>query len=300
MVAFVPTSLDDNLSAEMVLLEAQGRSRSCPSSCGHTRTTPTFDGQQLVSFCSNDYLGLSCHPALASAAADAIERSGFGASASRLVSGDFSEHRDLETALSDFLDMEAVLLFPTGYQTNLGVLTALAGPGDILLCDHANHASILDASRLSRARPAYYKHLDLAHLEKKLLTLAPSSRRIFIVTESLFGMDGDIAPLADLSILARKHGASLIVDEAHALGVQGPGGRGLCREAGVIPSVLIGTLGKAFGAAGGFAAGSAILRRYLVNRSRTFIYTTAIPPPVATSANSTAIRNAATASARSR
>jgi 8-amino-7-oxononanoate synthase len=123
MVAFVPISLDDDLQAEMVLLEAQGRSRSCPSCCGPTRTTLIVDGQQLLSFCSNDYLGLSCHPSLASAAADAIKRSGFGASASRLVSGDLPEHRELETALSDFLDMEAVLLFPTGYQTNLGVLT---------------------------------------------------------------------------------------------------------------------------------------------------------------------------------
>jgi 8-amino-7-oxononanoate synthase len=126
--------------------------------------------------------------------------------------------------------------------------------------------------------------LDLAHLEKKLINLAPTSRRIFIVTESLFGMDGDIAPLADLSILARNHGAALVVDEAHALGVQGSGGRGLCREAGVIPHVLIGTLGKAFGTSGGFAAGSAILRRYLVNRSRAFIFSTSLPPPVAAAA----------------
>jgi 8-amino-7-oxononanoate synthase len=286
MVALVPTSLDDELQAEMVLLEAQGRSRSCPSCFGHSRTTPMVDGQQLLSFCSNDYLGLSCHPALASAAADAIKRSGFGASASRLVSGDLPEHRELEAAIADFLDLEAALLFPTGYQTNLGVLTALAGPGDLLLCDHANHASILDACRLSRARPAYYRHLDLLHLEKKLVSLAPASRRIFIVTESLFGMDGDIAPLADLSTLAKNHGAALVVDEAHALGVQGPGGRGLCREAGVTPHVLIGTLGKAFGAAGGFAAGSLILRRYLVNRSRPFIFTTALPPPVAAAARS--------------
>jgi 7-keto-8-aminopelargonate synthetase-like enzyme len=180
--------------------------------------------------------------------------------------------------------MEAVLLFPSGYQTNLGVLAALAAPGDLVLCDHANHASIVDACRLSHARPSFYRHLDVSSAEKRLRALAPTARRKLIVTESLFGMDADIAPLSDLAALATKHGAALIVDEAHALGVLGPGGRGLCHEVGVVPDVLIGTLGKAFGSAGGFAAGSATLREYLVNRSRTFIFTTAPPPPVAAAA----------------
>jgi 8-amino-7-oxononanoate synthase len=201
-----------------------------------------------------------------------------------LVSGDLPEHRELEAALSAFLDVEAVLLFPSGYQTNLGVLAALAGPGDLVLCDHANHASIIDACRLSRARPSFYRHLDLSSAEKRLLELAPTARRKILVTESLFGMDGDIAPLADLAALATKHGAALVVDEAHALGALGPSGRGLCRKAGVTPDVLIGTLGKSFGASGGFAAGSATLRKYLVNHSRTFIFTTAPPPPVAAAA----------------
>jgi 8-amino-7-oxononanoate synthase len=201
-----------------------------------------------------------------------------------LIVGDLPEHRELEAALSAYLNMEAVLLFPSGYQTNLGVLAALAAPGDLVLCDHANHASIVDACRLSRARPSFYRHLDVSSAEKRLLSLAPAARRKILVTESLFGMDGDIAPLADLAALASKHGAALVVDEAHALGSLGPGGRGLCHEAGVTPDVLIGTLGKAFGSAGGFAAGSSILRKYLVNRSRTFIFTTAPPPPVAAAA----------------
>jgi 8-amino-7-oxononanoate synthase len=276
--------LDADLRADLVSLEAQDRIRSCRAASGLSRTAPTIDAQPLLSFCSNDYLGLSGHPALASAAAAAIARSGLGAGASRLIAGDLPEHRELEAALSTFLDVEAVLLFPSGYQTNLGVLCALAGPGDLILCDHANHASIIDACRLSRARPTFYRHLDLSSAEKRLLALAPNARRRFLVTESLFGMDGDVAPLAELKALARKHGAALVVDEAHALGVLGPGGRGLCHEAGVTPDVLIGTLGKAFGAAGGFAAGSATLRKYLLNRSRSFIFTTAPPPSVAAAA----------------
>ena len=280
----VPPSLDAALQAELISLEAQDRIRSCPAAAGPSRTNPTVDSQPLVSFCSNDYLGLSGHPALASAAAAAIKCSGFGAGASRLIAGDMPEHRELEAGLSAFLDVEAVLLFPSGYQTNLGVLAALAGPGDLVLCDHANHASIIDACRLSRARPSFYRHLDVSSAEKRLLALAPTSRRKLLVTESLFSMDGDIAPLGDLAALAAKHGAALVVDEAHAIGALGPGGRGLCQAAGVMPDVLIGTLGKAFGAAGGFAAGSATLRKYLVNRSRTLIFTTAPPPPVAAAA----------------
>ena len=277
-------SLHAALQADLDSIEAQDRLRSCPATAGSSRTTPTVDARPLLSFCSNDYLALSGHPALASAAAAAVARSGFGAGASRLVAGDLPEHRELEAGLSAFLDAEAVLLFPSGYQTNLGVLAALAGPGDLVLCDHANHASIIDACRLSRARPSFYRHLDVSSAEKRLLALAPAARRKFLVTESLFGMDGDIAPLADLAALAMKHGAALVVDEAHAIGALGPGGRGLCHEAGVVPDVLIGTLGKAFGAAGGFAAGSRTLRNYLVNRSRTFIFTTAAPPPVAAAA----------------
>ena len=277
-------SLDAALQAELTSLEAHDRIRSCPTAAGPSRTNPTVDSQPLLSFCSNDYLGLSDHPALASAAAAAIKRSGFGAGASRLIAGDMPEHRELEAGLSAFLDVEAVLVLPSGYQTNLGVLAALAGPGDLVLCDHANHASIIDACRLSRARPSFYRHLDVSSAEKRLLALAPTARRKLLVTESLFSMDGDIAPLADLAALAAKHGAAFVVDEAHAIGALGPGGRGLCQAAGVTPDVMIGTLGKAFGAAGGFVAGSATLRKYLVNRSRAFIFTTAPPPPVAAAA----------------
>jgi 8-amino-7-oxononanoate synthase len=237
----------------------------------------------LVSFCSNDYLGLASHPALAAAAAEAARRDGFGASASRLVSGDLPAHRRLEAALADFLSAPAALLFPTGYQANLGVLTALAGPNDLIVSDALNHASLIDGCRLSRARVSVFPHRDAGAARRLLADGGPARRRV-LVTESLFSMDGDAAPLADLAAAADETGAVLVVDEAHALGVLGPGGRGLCAEAGIVPAVLIGTLGKAFGSAGGFAAGDSLVRDILLNRARTFIFTTASPPPVAAAA----------------
>ncbi|HSY38891.1 MAG TPA: 8-amino-7-oxononanoate synthase, partial [Polyangia bacterium] len=240
-------------------------------------------GEPRLSFCSNDYLGLAAHPELASAAAVAAARDGFGASASRLVSGDLPAHRQLEAALARFFDRPAALLFPTGYQTNIGVLTALAGPDDVIVSDALNHASIIDGCRLSRARIAVYPHGDpegAAHL----LDQARTARRRLLVTESLFSMNGDAAPLARLAEAAQSHDAIFIVDEAHAIGVLGPRGRGLCAASDVTPDVLIGTLGKALATAGGFAAGSDVLRDLLVNRARTFIFTTALPPPVAAAA----------------
>ncbi len=272
------------MARDLGLLEQRDRGRSCPPASGSDKTKPSLHDQDFVSFCSNDYLGLTCHPALANAASAAIARSGLGAGASRLVSGDLDEHRQLELSLARYLNTQAALLFPTGYQTNLGVITALAGPGDLVLSDHLNHASILDACRLSGARPAFYRHLDPASAESRFRTLGPKARRRILVTESLFGMDGHIAPLAALADLAKRHDAALVVDEAHALGVHGPQGRGLCAQCKVAPDVLIGTLGKAFGASGGFAAGSHTLRDYLVNHSRTFIFTTALPPPIAAAA----------------
>jgi glycine C-acetyltransferase/8-amino-7-oxononanoate synthase len=285
MVTSVTASLEEQMADALAQLKKLGRSRQLPSCSGPDKAAPSVEGKQVVSFCSNDYLGLSSHPSLIAAAASAAAQSGIGAGASRLVSGDYPEHRDLERAIARFLGAQAVLLYPTGYQTNLGVLTALAGPGDLVLSDHFNHASIIDACRLSGARPAFYRHLDLPSAEKRLKNLGPRARRRILVTESMFGMDGHFAPLPALADLAKRYDAALVVDEAHALGVYGPSGRGLCSEHQVVPDVLIGTLGKAFGAAGGFAAGSSLLRDYLVNSSRTFIYTTSIPPPVAAAAH---------------
>jgi 8-amino-7-oxononanoate synthase len=271
------------LEAELAALASVNRLRALPAVDGKSRVTISSAAQPCLSFSSNDYLGLAAHPALAQAAASAAARDGFGASASRLVSGDLPALRDLELRLAAYLDREAALLFPTGYQTNIGVLTALAGADDVIVSDALNHASIIDGCRLSRARVAVYPHAD-APAAGRLLAEAAGARRRLLVTESLFSMDGDIAPLAALAAAARAHDAILVVDEAHALGVLGPGGRGLCAQAAVVPDVLVGTLGKAFGAAGGFAAGDQLLRAYLLNRARTFIFTTALPPPVAAAA----------------
>jgi 8-amino-7-oxononanoate synthase len=237
----------------------------------------------VTTFCSNDYLGLANHPALIKAATDAAQAYGTGAGASRLVSGEMALHRDLEIALAGFAGTTDALLFPTGYQANLAAVSSLAGPQDLIVSDEANHASLIDGCRLSKARIAVYRHAD-ADAARAALAAGQGFRRRLLVTESLFSMDGDCAPLESLADLALTHDATLIVDEAHALGALGPGGRGLCRGAGIAPDVLVGTLGKSFGGFGGFVAGSPTLRTYLVNRARTFIYTTAPPPSVAAAA----------------
>jgi 8-amino-7-oxononanoate synthase len=276
-------AFEAELQAELAALVPLNRLRACPEVAGLSRSMVEVAGQPRLSFCSNDYLGLAGHPALAVAATEAAARDGFGASASRLVSGDLPAHRELEAALAGFLGRPAALLFPTGFQTNLGVLTSLAGPEDVIVSDALNHASIIDGCRLSRARVAIYPHGDAVAAARHLAD-ARGARRRLLVTESLFSMDGDAAPLAALAEAAAAHDAVWIVDEAHALGVLGPGGRGLCAAAGLEPDVLVGTLGKALAAAGGFVAGSRALRELLVNRARSFIFTTALPPPVAAAA----------------
>jgi 8-amino-7-oxononanoate synthase len=271
------------LEAELEALASADRLRRCPQLSGSSRVRVAVGNEARVSFCSNDYLGLANHPALAAAAVEAAARDGFGASAARLVSGDLPAHRQLESALAGFLGREAALGFPSGYQTNIGVVTALAGPEDVIVSDALNHASIVDGCRLSRARIAVYPHADV-DAAVRLLREANGARRRLLVTESLFSMDGDAAPLRGLAEAADAHDAILVVDEAHAFGVLGPGGRGLCAESRVHPDVLVGTLGKALGAAGGFVAGSRLLRDLLVNQARTFIFTTALPPAVAAAA----------------
>jgi 8-amino-7-oxononanoate synthase len=272
--------LADLLRAELDDLAARDRLRSCPPLEGPTRTIAALDGRPLLNFSSNDYLGLSTHPAVVRAAHLALDQHGTGAAASRLVSGDLLPHRLLEADLAAFLDRPSALVFPSGYQTNLGVLATLAGPDDLVVSDAANHASLIDGCRLSRATVRVYAHLDATAAANALAT-SGSFRRRWLVTESLFSMDGDLAPLADLADVARRAAAHLIVDESHAVGVLGPGGRGWCAAQGIQPAVLIGTLGKALGAAGGFASGAPELREVLVNRARTFVFTTALPPATA-------------------
>ena len=278
-------NLDDHLHAELDALASQHRHRACYPLEGASRTYPALAGKPVLSFASNDYLGLSADARLRAAASAAMESQGVGSGASRLVSGDLPAHRSLEAALAAFLGTSSALLFPSGYQTNLGVITALAGREDLLVSDAANHASLIDGCRLSRATVRVYPHLDVAAARA---ALTGKFRRRFLVTESVFSMDGDLAPLADLAQVAESGDAHLIVDEAHALGVLGPGGRGACAAEAITPGVTIGTLGKALGSAGGFAAGSPALRSILVNRARTFLFTTA-PLPAAAAAGEAAL-----------
>jgi 8-amino-7-oxononanoate synthase len=271
------------LEEELAVLAAANRRRTPAELDGPARTAPRINGRPMLAFCANDYLDLAAHPALATAAAHAAARDGFGASASRLVAGDLPAHRELESALAAHLGRPSALVFPTGYQANLGVLVALAGPDDLIVSDALNHASIVDGCRLSRAHIAVFPHRDAA-AAAHLLADGQSFRRRLLVTESLFSMDGDVAPLVQLAEVAARTNAVLVVDEAHAFATLGPNGRGLCAAAGVVPDVFVGTLGKSIGAAGGFVAGAPPLREILINRARTFIYTTALPPPVAAAA----------------
>ncbi len=241
----------------------------------------TINGRKLLLLCSNDYLGLSGHAALREAARLALERYGFGSGASRLVSGTSVLHRDLEQAIACFKGTEASLLFNSGYAANTGIIPAVAEEGDVILSDSLNHASIIDGCRLSRAEVQVYRHRDADHVED-LLKKNPNARRRLIVTDGIFSMDGDIAPLRELAFLAEKYSAILMVDDAHATGVIGKTGRGTAEHAGLARGVHIqmGTLGKALGSYGAYAAGDRDVIEYLLNRSRSFVFSTALPPAV--------------------
>jgi 8-amino-7-oxononanoate synthase len=233
-------------------------------------------GRELLNFSSNDYLGLANDADVRAATREAIARHGVGAGASRLVVGDSLAHQALERALADFEQAEAALLFNSGYAANVGVLSALLGPGDVVFSDELNHASIVDGCRLSRAQTVVYPHGDEASLEA-LVARHPGRRRL-VVTDAVFSMDGDRAPLAALAALCRREGLGLMVDEAHATGILGPRGAGLCEATGVVPDVLMGTLSKALGCVGAYVAGSAALKEVLVHRARSLVFSTALPP----------------------
>lgn len=252
--------------------------RALSRSGGHAQ----FDGRAMLNFSSNDYLDLANDTRLKAGATAALERYGCGATASRLMAGHLELHAELERRLAALVGQETALVFPTGFQANLGVLTALAGPGDAIFSDALNHASIVDGCRLSRAAVHVYPHRDVDAL-RALLQRADRFRRRIIVTDSVFSMDGDEAPVATLTDLAEKHDAFLVVDEAHAIGVFGSGG-GLCRETGVTPDVTIGTLSKALGGEGGFAACAAHVRELIINMARSFIFSTGLAPACAGSA----------------
>jgi glycine C-acetyltransferase/8-amino-7-oxononanoate synthase len=236
-------------------------------------------GRPVLLLCSNNYLGLADHPKVRGAAAEAAMRWGAGAGASRLISGNMEPHRRLEARLAEFKGYEASLLFGSGYLANTGVIAALAGAGEVVFSDELNHASIVDGCRLSRAETFVYRHGDLEHLAWGLEQAG--GRGSLIVSDGIFSMDGDIAPLPGLAELARRHGCRLMVDEAHATGAIGPGGRGSVAAAGLGDEVdiVVGTLGKALGSYGAYACASAETIDYLVNSARPFIFSTAPPPP---------------------
>lgn len=244
------------------------------------------DGREYLSFCSNDYLGLASHPALIEAAQSAAARYGVGSGSSHLVSGHGALHHILESELAAFAGLPAALLFSTGYMANLGIVTALAGRDDEVFADKLNHASLNDAVLLSRAKFTRYPHLDLVGLEKRLA--ASRAKRKLVVTDAVFSMDGDIAPVPELLALCERHDALLVLDDAHGFGVLGTGGRGILEHFDLQPSpslspvaprlIYMATLGKAAGVFGAFVAGPAELTDYLVQRARSYIYTTAMPP----------------------
>ncbi len=262
---------------EVAALAARGLLRSLEPLASPQGPVVRLGGETLVNFSSNDYLGLAAHPAVVAAAHAALERWGMGAGASRLLVGDTEAHRALEARLASFADAEKVLLFNSGYAANSGLLPALVGKGDAVFSDALNHASLVDGCRLSRARVEVYPHLDAEALAG-LLRRTPARRKL-VATESVFSMDGDVAPLAELVDVCRRSGAALLVDEAHAIGVLGARGAGLCEALGLAGAVDVrmGTLGKALGSFGAYAATSAPVASLLVNRARSLLFSPALP-----------------------
>jgi len=271
--------LDDELARELEGLERAGlRRRLRPLETG-AEPEVVVEGRRALLLSSNNYLGLATHPALQAAAREAVGRFGCGTGASRLIAGDTELHARVERQLAGFKGTEAALLFPSGYQANVGAITALVGVGDHVFSDALNHASIIDGCRLSRASVHVYPHRDVRALEA-MLAATPAGGRRLIVTDSVFSMDGDRAPLQALVAAASQYHSFLMLDEAHAAGVLGDRGAGLAEACGVVGDVAVhmGTLGKALGGVGAYVAGSRMLIDLLVNRARSFIYTTGIAP----------------------
>ena len=269
------------IDSELQTIKDAGLYRRLRRVDGDQDATLKLDGREVINLSSNNYLGIANHTALAAAAKAAIDRYGCGSGASRLISGNMALHEELEAKLAEFKGTAAALVFNSGFQANTGILSTLAGDGDVIFSDALNHASIIDGCRLSRAKTQVYRHCDLDHLKLQLKD-APSSARKLIVTETIFSMDGDEAPLDGIVELAERFDAMVMVDEAHATGIFGANGAGVVAKLGLSQRVAIqmGTLGKALGGFGAYVAGSAALRDLLINRCRSFIFTTSLPPAV--------------------
>ncbi len=275
--------VEERLRKRLDVVHAAGHWRMPRIREGRQAPEQVIDGRRVLAFCSNDYLGLAADPRVTDAARTALERYGLGAGAAHLVNGHTRVHAELEEDLARFTGRPRALLFSTGYMANLGVLQTLTGRHDAVLEDRLNHASLIDASRLTGCRVRRYRHADAGHAGSLLAATAPEQSSI-IVTDGVFSMDGDLAPLPALAAAARQRDAWLMVDDAHGLGVLGAQGGGSCEHFGLsadeVP-ILMGTLGKAFGTAGAFVAGSATLIEGLVQFARTYIYTTAMPAALA-------------------
>jgi 8-amino-7-oxononanoate synthase len=290
-------SFDDELNLRLAALREQNLFRELRRVDSAQGPRIEIGGKNFLNFSSNDYLGLANHPLLKEAAIKAIEKFGVGAGASRLVCGSLAPFHELEETLAAFKKTEAALTFSTGYAAALGTIYALVGKEDVVMLDKLVHASIVDAAKLSGAKLRIFDHNDLNDLEDKLKWANEKFKsqnpeaKILVVTESIFSMDGDAAPLREIIALKNKYGAWLMVDEAHATGIIGENGRGLASELGVSDQIEIqmGTLGKAFGASGGYICGSRALVDFLVNRARSFIFSTA-PVPTAAAAATAAIQ----------
>ena len=255
--------------------------RELPALSSHRSTTVTVQGRECLLLCSNNYLGIAGHPRLREASAAAAMEHGCSASASRLVSGNLDLYGRLESALAEFIGKEGALVFSSGYAANTGVIQSVAQSGDVILSDELNHASIVDGCRLSAADTRVFRHNDVDDLERNLED-CDAYRRKMIVVEGVYSLDGDCAPLGKIAQLAERYECILMVDEAHAVGVLGDGGRGACELHGVADHVdiIMGTMGKALGSYGAFVAGADELKRFLVNKARPLIYTTGLPPAV--------------------
>ena len=282
-------SFRDHVQAALSDLESRGLRRRARDVAGPQGPRISLDGRRVLCLCSNNYLGLAGHPALTAAVRRGLDEEGVGAGASRLITGSMAGHRAAERSLALYVRQPDAVLFSTGYAGNVGTLQGLVGRDDIIFSDALNHASLIDGARLSRAKVVVYQHGDPADLAAKLREHRHEGRAALVVTESLFSMDGDIPDRAAIAELARTHDAGLVVDEAHALGVLGPQGKGVCASLGIVPDVLLGTLGKALGTQGAFAAADAQVADLIRNRARSYVFSTA-PAPALARASEAAVR----------
>jgi len=274
----------DYLKSELDDLQTQGLRQHPRTLEGEQRARARFDGKDVINLASNNYLGLAAHPKLKEAAARAAEEFGAGSGAVRTIAGTMTLHRELERRFAAFKGAEAALMFQSGFTSNAGTVAAILSPEDVIVSDQLNHASIIDGARLSRAEIKVFAHKDAAAADAILAETKREGRRQLLITDGVFSMDGDIAPLPDLVDVADRHGAIMMVDDAHASGVLGPGGKGTVAHFGIDPArvdIQVGTLSKAIGVLGGFIAGPPHLIEWLINRGRPYLFSTSAPPPVA-------------------